>query len=89
MATLSDLPALQNTDESYSKILEIQSHPSYTLVSVTINKNINSNINILELIRYIIYFSMEKEKNLIPQIICTKQLQLLKNWIPKKEGFDQ
>jgi hypothetical protein len=38
MATLSDLPALQNTDESYSKILEIQSHPSYTLVSVTINK---------------------------------------------------
>jgi hypothetical protein len=38
MVKLSDLPALQNVDESDSEILEIQSHPNSSPIRIKINK---------------------------------------------------
>jgi hypothetical protein len=37
--TLSDLPALQNVDESCSEILEIQSRPNCFPIRIKINKS--------------------------------------------------
>jgi hypothetical protein len=38
MVALSDLPALQDIDESYSEILEIQSRPNCSPIRIKINK---------------------------------------------------